>query len=114
MAKYSIELVSSKGNTFRDGGKTLTETRVKACRLIGKGDVWIANIFETTGGYYNKLIEQVFYDPVDRYDDKYLPRSEGYYIQIYSDPVKKKKGRRMRVSPKTGRLLDFNREWKSL
>ena len=101
MAKYELEIVTSKGNKFREGGKTLTETRIKACRFAKKEDA-VVNIRKWEN--YWKQIEYVFYD--DRRILEYNDLRKGFYLQ------KVGKGRRYRVSPKTGELLDVSKTWK--
>lgn len=100
MARYELEIVTRNGNKFREGGKTLTETRVKACRYVKKEDA-IVNIRKWEN--YWKQIEFVFYDPGN--DRMYAELRPGFYLQ-------KRKGRRYRVSPKTGNLLDVSKTWK--
>ena len=101
MAKYELEIVTSKGNKFREGGKTLTETRVKACRYAKKEDA-VVNIRKWDN--YWVMIEFVFYDP--RKTSYYEDLRPGFYLQKIG------KGRRYRVSPKTGNLLDVSKTWK--
>lgn len=102
MAKYELEIVTNKGNKFRDGGKTLIETRIKACRYAKKEDA-VVNI-RRWDNYWN-MIEFVFYDP--RKSLIYADLRPGFYLQ-------KMKGRRYRVSPKTGKLMDVSKSWKSI
>ena len=100
MAKYELEIVTSKGNKFREGGKTLTETRVKACRYAKKEDA-VVHIRKWEN--YWKMIEFVFYDP--NRSSIYEDLRPGFYLQ-------KKRGNRYRVSPKTGNLLDVSKTWR--
>ena len=117
MVKYELEIITSKGNKFREGGKTLTETRIKACRYAKNEDATV-NIrkYETFtspdfprqkfGNW--KEIEKVWYDPEP--NTSYTAFYGGYWVQIRKDG--KKQSRRCRLSPKTGRTLDASREWK--
>ena len=105
MVKYEMEIVNSKGNKFRDGEKTLTATRVKACRYAKKEDCRV-NIFEKDG-YAMKLKEFIFYDPDPSGYNDFRP---GFYLQ----QTGKEKSRRYRVSPTTGKLLDVSKTWKYL
>ena len=102
MAKYELEIVTKKGNKFRDGGKTLLETRKKACRFAKKEDA-VVNIRKWENHW--KEIEFVFYDPMK--NTKYMDLRPGFYLQ------KRGKGR-YRVSPKTGNLLDVSKTWRSI
>ena len=99
MTRYELEIVTSKGNMFKDGGKTLKDTRIKACRFAKKYNA-VVNIRKWEN--YWKEIEFVFYDVAD---NPYLPIRPGFYLQ-------KRRGKRSRVSPKTGELLAVSKEWK--
>ena len=103
MAKYEMEIVTRKGNKFRDGGKTLIETRKKACRIAKKED---AIVYIRKWDNYWHSIEHIFYDD-SASEYGFRP---GYYLQKTSG----KKHTRHRVSPKTGNLLDVSKEWKSI
>lgn len=103
MAKvYRIEVIGDHGNRWVDTDYTrITDARKKAVREIGKTKEAVIHAYEgpTYGGYKN-TVERVFFD--DYVND--------YAVQQYGNS--KRKSRRYRVSPKTGRLLDFSREWK--
>lgn len=103
MVKYELEIVTSKGNKFREGGKTLTETRIIACRYAKKEDA-VVNIRKWEN--YWTEIEFIFYDPREVHSN-YMDMRKGFYLQ-------KRYGnrRRYRVSPNTGALLDVSKTWK--
>lgn len=107
MAKYEMEIVTRKGNKFRDGGKTLIETRKKACRIAKKED---AIVYIRKWDNYWHVIEHIFYDDMKTPYSPYSNLRPGFYLQKTSG----KKHTRHRVSPKTGNLLDVSKEWKSI
>ena len=119
MAKYEMEIVTRKGNKFRDGGKTLIETRKKACRFAKNEDATVMirklEIFNKSklpnGKPFSrwKEIEKIWYDPEPNVPGYYTNYYGGYWLQKYGP-----KGKRTRVSPKTGNLLDVSKEWKSI
>lgn len=101
MTKYEMEVITKKGNKFRDGGKTLIETRKKACRLAKSSD---GIVYIRRWENYWHTIEHIFYDDND---NSYLGLRPGFYLQ-------KMGGRRYRVSPKTGNLLDVGKDRRSI
>lgn len=104
MAKYVIEVITGKGNYFRDGKKTLAETKVYATKLVGKKD--LAYIYEYNKDGFRKSIGRVTYDaPKPGF---YQSFNAGFY---YTDMVRH---RMYRISPKTGKALPVSKEWKYL
>lgn len=103
MARYGFEIITNKGNMFRDGKKTLLETRIEACKLAKKYDA--VCYIRKWENYYWHTIEHVFYDPSE--SRLYNDFPAGFYLQ-------KVRGKRSRVSPKTGKLLDISRTWKRI
>ena len=99
MARYELEVVTKKGNKFREGKRTLKETRIYACALAKRHDC-VVNIRKWEN--YWKQIEFVFYDPAK---NPYMDIRPGFYLQ-------KMGGKRSRVSPKTGDLLDVSKTWR--
>ena len=112
MAKFEIEIITRRGNRFRGGGKTLQETRVMACRWA-KDENATVMIRQDVGYGVWKEIEKIWYDPEMTSNVwAHTAFRTGFWIQIYARDGKN--GRRCRVSPKTGRLLDASKEWKYL
>lgn len=105
--RYQLEIVTKHGNKFRDlGNTTITEARKKACRYAKSEDA-VVNIMRFDNYWHQ--IEFIFYDPTPESMYGFKP---GYYLQIRGDG--RKKGRRSRVSPKTGKPLAVSKEWKYL
>ena len=111
---YEMEIITSIGNSFRAGGKTLTETRVKACKLAKdrNATVVIRERIPIGMGFWTE-IERIWYDPSPASNSwAYTNFKGGYWINIYARNGKVSK--RCRVSPKTGKLLNASKEWKYL
>ena len=74
--KYTIELVWSKGNTFREFEGTEKGARAYAKNLlIKKGkDLWTAIIYENKSGWLNQ-VGKMYFD----HDKWYYSTEKGYY-----------------------------------
>ena len=104
MAKYTLEVIMPKGNTFRDIDCTLTEARLKAINLIknrGKNSY----VFICDGTWDMNALERIDYD-------EYI---NDWVCQQYRVRGKKlDRSRRYRLSAKTGKLLDWDKYWRYL
>lgn len=104
---YEVEIITPKGNRWaksrvsgiRESFKSILDARKRAIREITEKDIaLIHEVSQSIPGWLNITVERVEYD-------EYIG---DYTVQQYTTH------RRYRVSPKTGKLLDFNREWKYL
>lgn len=105
MVEYTLELVLPKGNTFRNGYRQLTSARLGAVNLIkhyGKDNTFV-NIIKIIKGA-RPIVERIDFD-------EYI---QDWTCLQYSDAVKGKKSRKYRLSPKTGKLLDWDKNWRYL
>lgn len=99
---YYIEVIGDHGNRFVQTHYTrLTDARKRAIREIGKSKVALLHAYNGANGQYIGIgqAEKVFFD--DFVND--------FAVQQYGG-----EGRRYRVSPKTGDLLRYNKEFKYL
>lgn len=111
MTKYRIMVLNRKFETH-DCGTSLLEARIKACRYTKKEgkDVMISKL-DVGKGFGRWLeMERVWYDPEPNKPGSYTAWYPGFWINIYDG----KRYKKSRVSPKTGRLLDVSKEWKSI
>lgn len=109
MAKYWLEVVGLHGSKHIDGKSTLTETRKQACRQIGKSKNITVWIFDKTDGF-NKEVDKIWYeDAFENPFGNYSYSTAGYWIHHYSG---KSKGKRKKLSAKTGKPMDVNKYWK--
>lgn len=84
--KYTIELVCSKGNTFREFEGTEKGARFYAKNLvIKKGkDEWDANIFENRSGLLTH-VGKMYYD----HEKWYYSTKKGYYTVNTDGSIRK-------------------------
>ena len=101
---YRIEVIGDYGNSVLNTDYTrIADARKRAVREIGKSKVALIHAYEgPTFGMYKNTVEKIFFD--DYVND--------YALQQYGNA--QRSGRRYRVSPKTGDLLPFSREYKYL
>lgn len=103
MVLYEIELVGGKGHQWLEGKLTLTDTKIKAIKFVGKGNA-TAYIHKTDKQGIRSVEGYLYYDPSDSYSSQFYP---GWYYQSYVGEHK-----RTRVSPKTGKALNVSRYYK--
>lgn len=97
---YEIEIITGKGNYWVKGTFThIIDARKRAVKEIGNKRDWDA-IIHKRDGYSRTQVEHAFYD--DYVDD--------FALHQYGNA--KRNSRRYRVSPKTGKLLDFDKNWR--
>lgn len=110
MAKYTLEIVMPKGNTFRDLDCTLTDARLTAVRQImtrGKKSTYVNILKETYK--YSKWGNNVIIERID-FDDYVDSWTCIQYGKQGNSPMSK--SRKYRLSPKTGRVLNWDKYWK--
>ena len=96
---YEIEMITPKGNYWVKGTfSRIVDARRRAVRELGASKSTDAVIHKREG-YSSSQSEHIFFD--DYVDD--------FALQQYGNA--KRNSRRYRVSPKTGKLLDFDRYW---
>lgn len=100
-SKYVVEIITNKGNTFRDVDTIGDARRVSLDKIISyakKG--WVCNTvtYRREEGGFMREMEEIWKDP------------EYGFICQKEYPER----RRYRISPNTGRLLDFDKYWKYL
>ena len=109
MAKYSLEIVRRNGNTFRDVDCTLIEARKTAIRLIhthgGKFATYV-NIIKVTKGWKRSIIERIDFDV-------YI--NDWTCVQFgKEDKSPLSRSRHYRLSAKTGKLLNWDKNMRYL
>ena len=99
MAKYFCDFVSTFPKPRFEGGNTLTETRINACKVAKQYEkqrigIYLRHGTRETGWRGSEFKEYI----------EYYSKTNGYYLVQWST-------NRMysRVSPKTGKLLDMNK-----
>lgn len=112
MTEYYIEVWkgTAKNKEPTKGAKTLTETRIKACKLAKVNPGIRVAIYSTDIGFGHPLEDITFEDNTRLITGPVL---NGYYLLQWTSP-NGGKTRTYRVSPKTGRLLDYDKYWKYL
>ena len=111
MTEYFTEIWGGKAkiNELTKGAKTLTETRIKACRIAKMNPGLSVVIYSTDVGFKSPIEEITFEDNTRLITGTVL---SGYYLHQWSSS--NKNTRVYRVSPKTGRLLNYDKYWKYL
>lgn len=111
MTEYYIDVWkgTAKNKELTKGAKTLTETRIKACKLAKANPGIRVAIYSTDIGLRSPLEDITFEVNTRLITGTVL---NGYYLLQWSTPTRNT--RTYRVSPKTGKLLDYDKYWKYL
>lgn len=108
MVEYSLEVVKHNGNTFRNGYKTLVSARKGAMKHIKQFGIntTFVNIIKVTKGWERPIVERIDFD---EYVNSWTCIQYG---KQGNSPMSK--SRKYRLSPQTGRTLDWDKYWRYL